>query len=333
MESDFCAVFSYLFIDKELMMMNIVFLDRTALPSHIDIPRPSFPHTWQEYARTSQEEIISRAQDAEIIITSKVLLTADILQQLPKLKLIAITATGTNNVDLVAAEKLGIAVKNVAGYSTVTVPEHVIGFIFALKHRLMDWYHDQMQGKWAESAQFCYFDYPILDVQGSVLGVVGKGDIGKEVGRLAQALGMQVIYAERYGAKNVREGYLPFEEVLQKADILTLHCPLTAETENLINAETLKLMKPGALLINTGRGQLIDEEALVSALEKGTLAGAAIDVLRQEPPQKENVLLNAGRKLPNLLITPHIAWASDSAVRTLVNKVRQNLEDFVANQA
>ncbi|OOS02002.1 glycerate dehydrogenase [Canicola haemoglobinophilus] len=309
--------------------MQIVFLDSTAIPKHIAIPRPSFEHQWTEYEHTSAEQLIERAKDADIVITSKVLFSREVMQQLPKLKLIAITATGTNNVDLVAAKELGITVKNVTGYSSVTVPEHVLGLIFALKHSLMNWYKDQLSAKWADCKQFCYFDYPITDVKGSTLGVIGKGCLGSEIGRLATALGMNVIYAERRGATEIRPGYLPFEEVLKQADIVTLHCPLTEQTQNLINAETLKLMKPTAYLINTGRGPLVDEQALVDALDNKVIAAAAIDVLVKEPPEKDNPLIQAGTRLPNLIITPHIAWASDSAVTTLVNKVTQNIEDFV----
>ncbi|WP_049376284.1 2-hydroxyacid dehydrogenase [Haemophilus parainfluenzae] len=308
--------------------MNIVFLDSTAIPKHIPIPRPSFPHNWVEYEYTSAEQTIERAKDADIIITSKVILSREVLQQLPKLKLIAITATGTNNVDLEAAKELGVAVKNVTGYSATTVPEHVLGMIFALKHSLAGWQRDQLTGKWTESKQFCYFDYPITDVKGSTLGVFGKGCLGTEVGRLAELLGMKVLYAE-HRATTCREGYTSFEEVLKQADILTLHCALTETTKNLINQETLSLCKKGAYLINTGRGPLIDEQAVCDALKSGQLGGAALDVLVKEPPEKNNPLIELAKTMPNLIITPHIAWASDSAVTTLTKKVTQNIEDFV----
>ena len=309
--------------------MNIVFLDSTAIPKHIPIPRPSFPHNWVEYEYTSAEQTIERAKDADIIITSKVILSREVLQQLPKLKLIAITATGTNNVDLDAAKELGVAVKNVTGYSATTVPEHVLGMIFALKHSLAGWQRDQITEKWTESKQFCYFDYPITDVKGSTLGVFGKGCLGTEVGRLAELLGMKVLYAEHRNAITCREGYTPFEEVLKQADILTLHCALTETTKNLINQETLSLCKKGAYLINTGRGPLIDEQAVCDALKSGQLGGAALDVLVKEPPEKNNPLIELAKTMPNLIITPHIAWASDSAVTTLTKKVTQNIEDFV----
>ncbi|QBQ64172.1 2-hydroxyacid dehydrogenase [Actinobacillus indolicus] len=311
-------------------MLNIVFLDRTGIPATHNIPRPSFPHNWIEYDRTSAEETYERAKDADIVITSKVLFGRELLAKLPKLKLIAITATGTNNIDLVAAKELGIAVKNVTGYSSVTVPEHVLGMIFSLKHSLMSYHRDQVTSdRWATCGQFCYVDYPITDVRGSILGVFGKGCLGTEVGRLAEMVGMKVLYAEHKGATTIRDGYTPFEEVLKQADIVTLHCPLTKTTQNLINAETLALMKPTAYLINTGRGPLVDEVALLDALENGTIAGAALDVLVKEPPAIDNPLIQAAKRLPNLLITPHVAWASDSAVTTLVNKVAQNIEEFV----
>ena len=309
--------------------MNIVFLDSTAIPKHIPIPRPSFAHTWIEYEHTSSAETIERAKDADIVITSKVIFDRETLKQLPKLKLIAITATGTNNVDLDAAKELCVAVKNVTGYSATTVPEHVLGMIFALKHSLAGWQRDQIIGKWTESKQFCYFDYPITDVKGSTLGVFGKGCLGTEVGRLAELLGMNVLYAEHRNATTCREGYTPFEEVLKQADILTLHCALTETTKNLINQETLSLCKKGAYLINTGRGPLIDEQAVCDALKSGQLGGAALDVLVIEPPEKNNPLIELAKTMPNLIITPHIAWASDSAVTTLTKKVTQNIEDFV----
>ena len=310
--------------------MNIVFLDRTSIPASHDIPRPSFPHTWTEYDRTLPEETFERSKNADIVVTNKVVFDRELLSRLPKLKLIAITATGTNNIDLDAAKDLGIAVKNVPGYSSVAVPEHVLGMIFSLKHSFIGYHRDQVTSdRWATCGQFCYTDYPITDVRGATLGVFGKGCLGTEVGRLAQLLGMNVLYAEHKGASQIREGYTEFESVLKQADIVTLHCPLTDTTKNLINAETLALMKPTAYLINTGRGPLVDETALLEALENGKIAGAALDVLVKEPPEKDNPLIQAAKRLPNLLITPHIAWASDSAVTTLVNKVAQNIEDFV----
>lgn len=310
--------------------MNIVFLDSTGIPASHRIPSFSFPHQLTEYAHTAAEQVLERAKDADIIITSKVILNREILSQLPKLKLIAVTATGTNNIDLAAAKALGIVVKNVTGYSSVTVPEHVIGMIYALKHRLIDYHRDQLlTERWATCGQFCYVDYPISDVQGSTLGIIGRGCIGNEVARLAQAVGMRVLFAEHQHATTIREGYTAFDEVLEQSDVISLHCPLTPQTEQLINAKTLALMKPNACLINTGRGGLINEADLLQALQSGKLAGAALDVLVKEPPASDDALWLAAKTQPNLLITPHVAWASDSALTTLVNKVAQNIEEFV----
>ena len=308
--------------------MKIVLLDRVTIPSHIAIPQPNFPHEWVEYERTSPEQTVERMQGAQIAITNKVIFNREVMQKLPDLKLIALLATGMNNIDLVAAKELGITVKNVTGYSVVTVPEHVIGFIFNFKRSLTGWYNDQLSGKWSDSKQFCYFDYPITDVRGSTLGIIGKGCIGSEVGRLASALGMNVLYAEHRHATACREGYTPFEEVLKQSDIVTLHCPLTENTQNLINKETLSLFKRGALLINTGRGPLVNEIDLLEALQSGQLGGAALDVLVKEPPPKDHPLIIAAQTMPNLIITPHVAWASDSAITTMVNKVRSNIEEF-----
>lgn len=312
-----------------MLPLNIVFLDKTGVPNH-EIPRPSFPHNWIEYDHTSADQTFERAKEADIIITSKVLFGRELLAKLPKLKLIALTATGTNNIDLVAAKELGIAVKNVVGYSTVTLPEHVLGMIFALKHSLMSYHRDLLlTDRWATCGQFCYVDHPIGDVRGSTLGIFGKGSTGQEVARLAEAVGMKVLFAEHKGAATIREGYTPYESVFEQADVISLHCPLTDNTQQMINAETLSLMKPTACLINCGRGGLIDETALLNALENRQIAGAALDVLAKEPPEKDHPLILAARRLPNLLITPHIAWASDSAITTLVNKVTENIETFV----
>ncbi len=309
--------------------MKIVFLDSATIPAHIEMPRPDFSHEWARYEHTSAEQVVERMKDVDIVITNKVVFSRAVMEQLPKLKMIALTATGMDNVDLAAAKELNIVVKNVAGYSAVAVPEHVISFIFALKHSLMGWYKDQLSGRWAQSKQFCYFGHSLSDIRGSTLGIIGKGNLGSEVARLASALGMNVLFAEHRNATACREGYTPFYEVLKQADVVTLHCPLNEETRHIINTETLSHFKKGAFLINTGRGPLVDEQALLDALTDGHLGGAALDVLSKEPPAPDHPIIVAAQTLPNLIITPHIAWAADSAVTTLVNKVRSNIEEFV----
>ncbi len=308
--------------------MNIVYLESFVIPSSHPLKRPSFEHNWIEYNHTKADELIERAKNADILIASKINFSREVMEQLPKLKLIAITATGLNNVDLVAAKELGICVKNVAGYSSVCVPEHTIGFIFALKHKLMAYYKDQLSDRWATCGQFYYADHPVEDIRDRTLGIVGKGNLGQETARLAKALGMKVIFAERKNATEIREGYHSFDYVLENADIISLHCPLTADTQNLINKETLSKMKKSAYLINTGRGPLVNEQDLVDALEQGIIAGAALDVLVQEPPQIDNPIMVAAKKLPNLIVTPHIAWTGEQALDILAPKITQNLEDF-----
>ncbi|MFP9229313.1 glycerate dehydrogenase [Pectobacterium cacticida] len=314
-------------------MLKITFLDKGSLPETIFMKKTSFRrpqcrHEWIEYSYTAPEQVISRAQDTDVIITNKALLTRDTLAALPALKLIAVAATGTDNIDLDAAQERGITVKNVPGYSTQAVSEHVIAMIFALKHSLMAWYRDQLGDRWASQSQFSYFDHPVKDIAGSTLGVIGAGTIGQEVARLAQALGMKVIFAEHRGIVQCRTGYLPFEEVLRLADVISLNCPLNASTRHLINAETLALCKPTAFIINTARGGLIDESALATALRQRVIAGAALDCLTEEPPQKDNPLMIAAKTLPNLLITPHIAWTSASSLQLLMEKTIENIDEY-----
>ncbi|MEH2920129.1 2-hydroxyacid dehydrogenase [Samsonia erythrinae] len=315
-------------------MLKITFLDKGALPETIFLKKNSFRrpqcrHEWIEYSHTSPDQVIERAKDSHVIITNKTLLTRDMLSALPALKLIAVTATGMDNVDLEAARELGIAVRNVPGYSTQAVSEHVIAMIFALKHSLMAWYHDQLSDRWASQPQFTYFDHPVKDIAGSTLGIIGAGAIGREVARLAQALGMKVIFAERRGIALCRSGYLPFEEVLRLADVISLNCPLNTHTQHLINADTLTLCKPTAFIINTARGGLIDERALAEALRQRRIAGAALDCLTQEPPEKDNPLMAVAKTQPNLLITPHIAWTSASSLQLLMEKTIENIDEYV----
>lgn len=309
-------------------MKNIVFLDAETIPEHIPFPPFSFTHTYTGYPFTENSQVVERAREAEIIISNKVRLDAAILNQLPKLEMIAVAATGVDNIDLETCAKQKVAVANVRGYATTTVPEHVFAMAFALRRNLLSYHNDVMAGAWAAGRQFCFLTHRIGDMAGATLGIFGKGSLGTAVGKLAQALGMQVLYGEHKEAKSVREGYVAFEEVLKKADIVTLHCPLTPRTKLMIGEKELALMKKDAILINAGRGGLVDEKALAAALLARSLGGAGVDVLSKEPPAEGNVLLNPA--IPNLLITPHIAWGSDSAITTLVAQVVENINLFVA---
>ena len=312
------------------MTHRIVFLDRDSVPA--DVPRPGFPHAWQEFGQTAQEEIVERLAGASIAISNKVPLRADTLAGLPDLRMIAIAATGSDNVDLDYCRARGIIVSNVRGYAVHAVPEHVMALVLALRRNLFAYRADIRAGRWQRSVHFCFADHPIRDLAGGTLAIVGSGALGQGVARLARAFGMAVIQAERKGAPVVRAGHVPFDVALATADIVSLHCPLTPDTRNLIGGAELARMKPGALLINTARGALVDEAALACALREGRIA-AGLDVLSKEPPEAGNPLLAPDLlDLPNYILTPHVAWASSEAVAVLARQVIGNIEAFAAGQ-
>ncbi|MDC0611318.1 D-2-hydroxyacid dehydrogenase [Vibrio sp.] len=307
---------------------KVVFVDRATIPEQIVFPELGFEHDWVEYDYTQPEQTYERVVDADIVITNKVVFDRSLLARLPKLKLIAVAATGVNNVDISTCKERNIAVTNVQGYSTRSVPEHVLGMIYALKRNLLGYHQDIADGVWQKDNQFCFFTHPIGDVADSTLAIIGGGALGQAVAILAQAVGMKVVFAERKNATTCRDGYVPFEQAIREADIVTLHCPLNDETRNLISKSELIAMKSSAILINTGRGGLVDEVALVEALKQGAIAGAGVDVFTQEPADKSNPLI-ANMAMPNLLLTPHVAWGSDSAITKLVSILFSNIEQFI----
>ncbi|MEZ8062557.1 MULTISPECIES: D-2-hydroxyacid dehydrogenase [Vibrio] len=311
--------------------LKVVFLDRATIPSQIILKPLSFDHQWVEYNFTAPEQVSERIEGADIVITNKVVLSESNLAQAQQLKLIGVSATGVNNVDVGYCKSNNIAVANVQGYATQSVPEHVIAMLFALKRNLVGYHQDIEAGEWQKDKQFCFFTHPIQDVAGSTLGLIGSGSLGQATAILAKAIGMNVIFAERKGAESCREGYLPFETVLQQADAISLHCPLTEATRNLISERELAMMKPSAVLINAGRGGLVDEQALVEALKNHEIAGAGMDVFTQEPADNSNPLL-ANSRLPNLLLTPHVAWGSDSSIQKLSDILMDNIDGFVAGK-
>lgn len=311
-----------------MSLPTVVFLDRATIPTHIELPHLPFDHQWIEYDFTSPEQVVERLKDAHVAITNKVVLDQQVLSQLPDLKLIAVSATGFNNVDVEFCRTHEIAVTNVQGYSTRSVPEHVIAMTYALKRNLFGYHQDIAKGEWQRNKQFCFFSHPITDVAGSTLGIVGSGALGQATAALAKAIGMQVIFAERKGAQPCRDGFVPFEQALMMSDVLTLHCPLNEQTHNLIGKQELAMMKSSAILINAGRGGLVNETALVAALRQGVIAGAGVDVFTQEPADINNPLLDA-MDLPNLLLTPHVAWGSDSSIQSLVDILMDNVTAFI----
>ncbi|MGI8725825.1 MAG: D-2-hydroxyacid dehydrogenase [Methyloceanibacter sp.] len=303
----------------------IVFLDRESVDANVR--RPNFPHTYKEYDSTwTPEEIVDRLKDATIAIINKVPMRADTLKQLPKLKLIAVAATGTDVVDKAYCKQHGITVVNIRNYAFNTVPEHVIALIFALRRNLLTYVKDVANGVWNKSSQFCFLTHPIRDIAGSTLGIVGYGALGKSIGKRAEALGMNVLPYDVMP----QPGLVDFETILKESDIITLHVPLTPETKNMIGAKELKMMKPTAILINTARGGLVDEAALAAALKDGTIAGAGFDVLTVEPPKEGNILID--ESIPNLIVTPHVAWASKEAMQILSDQLIDNIEAFVAGK-
>lgn len=310
--------------------MNIVFLDRDTFARDVRFA-PLADFRWRDWPATRPEEVTTRATDAEVVLTNKVRITAEHMAALPRLRLIAATATGVDNIDIEAARRHGIAVANVRGYAVNTVPEHVFALMLALRRSLPAYRDDLRAGRWSGSNVFCLLTQPIRDLAGSTLGVVGGGSLGQAVARLGTAFGMRVLFAEHRGVTAVRPGRASFEQVLAESDVLTLHLPLTPETHHLVGAPELARMKRDAILINTARGALVDPRALVAALKSGRLAGAGIDVLDTEPPPADHPLLAA--ELPNLIVTPHVAWASLEAQQRLADEVMANVAAFARGES
>ena len=305
------------FLDYQSLDKND--LDFRALAAQFD--------QWTVYPATSPIEVAERIADAEVIITNKVQINAEHMQHNPQLKVILISATGTNNVDLEFAREQGIVVCNCQGYGTAAVAQHTIMLMLNLATSLLKYDRAVRTGEWNKSTQFCLMDYPIMELSGKTLGIVGYGELGQAVAKLAEAFGMQVKIAALPN-RPAREKSVPFAELLPQVDFLTLHCPLSDETHDLIGREELEKMKSSAFLINCARGGVVNEAALADALKAGEIAGAATDVLTVEPPKDGNVLLDAS--IPNLIITPHSAWGSVDARQRIVQQLVENVEAFKA---
>lgn len=309
--------------------MHIVFLDRDTLSPGTQLRRPAFAHTWAEHGATAADAVAERIRDADIVITNKVRITADALAQAPRLRLVAVAATGTDNVDLAACQARGVAVSNVRNYATHTVPEHTFALIFALRRSICAYRDAVRAGRWQQAGQFCFFDYPIRDLAGSTLGVIGDGALGQAVAATGRALGMRVLVSGHKGRSGQGRMYTPFEQTLRESDVLTLHCPLNASTRHMIGAPEFAQMQRRPLLINTARGGLVDEQAVGPALRAGQISGAGFDVASVEPPPPGHPFM-ALLDRPDFVLTPHVAWASAEAIQALADQLIGNIEAFAA---
>lgn len=313
------------------MKHRIVFLDRDTLAPEIELRKPGFEHRWIDFLRTYPEQVAERLEDATIAVVNKVPIRKAVIEQLPKLKLIAVAATGTDIIDKQACHELGIVISNVRGYAVTTVPEHTFALMLALKRSIPGYRDDVRRGEWQRANQFCFFTHPISELRGNRLGLVGAGAIGRSVGEIGRAFGMDVVFAEHKGKETVRDGYLGFDEVVETSDVLSLHCPLTEATRHLIALPELRRMKPGALLINASRGDLVNEEDVANAIKRKMIGGAAFDVASREPPPPDHPFMDL-LDAPNFILTPHVAWASREAMQLLADQLIDNIEGFVAGE-
>ena len=311
--------------------MHGVVLDADSLGPDLDLARlrGQLDH-WDWHGQTAPEETANRIREADVVITNKVVLDADAFAAAPHLQLVCVAATGINNIDLDAAREHGVTVCNATGYGTPSVVQHTFALILALATRLPDYQAAVRAGEWSRSPFFCLLDFPITELAGKTLGVIGYGTLGQGVASIARAFGMQVRVAARPGATGIPVDRVAVEDLLEQADVLTLHCPLTDATRGLIGRAELERMKPAALLVNTARGGIVDEAALADALRAGAIGGAGMDVLTQEPPRDGNPLL--ADDIPNLIVTPHSAWGSHAARQRLVEQVADHIADFRAGR-
>ena len=308
------------------MSLGVVFLDRASVSA--DVRRPRAATDYLEYPHSDAHELVERLRGATVAITNKVPLREAVLRQLPQLRMIAVAATGYDIVDVGYCRDHGIAVANIRNYAVHTVPEHAFALILALRRNLLAYRADVEQGMWNRSQQFCLLDHPILDLHGAQLGIIGEGVLGRAMAAIGAAFGMRAMFRDHPQRVGEDLEYQPLPRLLAESDVVSLHCPLLPSTHNLIGEAELRTMKRSAILINTARGGLVDERALVRALQEGTIAGAGFDVLTVEPPREGNPLLDL--RLPNLIVTPHIAWASRGAMQFLADQLIDNIDAWAA---
>lgn len=311
--------------------MRIVFLDRDTIGPSVEVARPKFPHEWVTYDRTPPGEVAGRIADADIVITNKAPIRADTLAAAPRLKMISVAATGYDIVDVPACTARGVVVANVRGYAVNTVPEHTFALILALRRSIVGFRQDVLAGEWQKAAQFCFFTHPINNLAGATLGIMGEGAIGQSVAKIGQAFGMRTLFAAHKNVQGLGPLYTPFDQVLAESDVITLHCPLTPATRNMLAMPEFRKMARKPIIVNTARGGLVHEADLVAALDEGLVAGIGFDCLTSEPPAPDNPLMQIADR-PNVIVTPHVAWASDEAMQGLWQQVIDNIEGFVAGR-
>ncbi len=308
--------------------LHSVLLDQQSFGERISFSRLSqSSSSFQAYAETTTEEARVRCENADIIITNKVIIDAKTITTAKNLKLICLTATGTNNIDHQAATQRNIPICNVTHYGTPSITQHVFTLILALATKLIDYHLAVQSGRWQKSQQFCLLDYPAFELSGKTIGIIGYGELGQHVAKLAKAFDMKVLIARSHDRRKSNHGRIPIHDLLQQSDIVTLHCPLNENTNNLIAQKELAMMKSTALLINAARGGIVDEQALATALKQGVIAGAGVDVLSTEPPTDNNPLL--ANDIPNLIVTPHIAWACDESRQRIIDQTADNIRKFI----
>jgi len=311
--------------------MKAVFLDYATMGPDLDLkPLHDLFDNLEIFDETDYDEMVERVRDVEFAFTNKIRFSEELLREASKLRYIGLTATGTDNIDLVTAEANGIAVANIRAYCTQSVVEHVFGTLLMLTHSLPSYNASVRAGDWQTSQDFCMLTHPVRELSAMTLGVVGWGELGQGVAHIARAFGMSVLVSARPGSAEPDKGRVPFEQVLAESDVISLHCPLNEQTQNLFNDTTFAHMKPGSILINTARGGLVDSAALVAALESGPLSGAAIDVLAKEPPRDGDPVLDYTGD--NLIVTPHIAWATNEARQNAIDELAANAAAFIAGE-
>lgn len=309
--------------------MHIVFLDSDTFTPDFTFKQPDFAHQWTVYSSTKPEQVSARIENADVVITNKVVLDKSIIEKAKQLKLVAVAATGYNHIDVNACKNSNITVCNAAGYSTHSVPEHALMLMLMLRRNIMAYQKDMLDGRWQKTEQFCFLDHPIKDLHNITLGIIGAGSLGMSVTHIARGFGMKVIYTSHTPRKD--KDWVSLEAIYQQADIISLHCPLNDNTFDLLNADAFNQMLKAPIVINTARGGIVNEKDAANALKTGRISGLGIDCLAQEPPKDGSPLLDIAY-LPNVIITPHIAWASQDAMNNLWDIVITNIEGFAQNQ-